>query len=122
MAEETTNISDRFETLKINEAGIYLMTFFVNGVLTPVVVDDWVPTKRNKTVFAGTKEQELWAILLEKGWAKLHGSYARTEGGLPSFACMHMLGTPSESFWHGDMAKEADDFWERLKKYDQREY
>jgi len=30
------------------------MTFFVNGVETPVVVDDFVPTKHNKTVFAGT--------------------------------------------------------------------
>lgn len=56
MAEEPTNISDRFETKKVNEAGIYLMTFFVNGVKTPVVVDDWVPTKRNRPVFAGTKE------------------------------------------------------------------
>lgn len=33
-----------------------------------------------------------------------------------------MLGTPSESFWHGDMQQEADDFWQRLKKFDEREY
>ena len=31
------------------------MTFYVNGVETPVFVDDFVPTKRNKPVFAGTK-------------------------------------------------------------------
>lgn len=85
----------RFYTDKVNSAGIYLMTFFVNGFETPVVVDDFVPTKNGRPAFAGTKEQELWAILLEKAWAKLHGTYARTEAGLPSFACMHMVGTPS---------------------------
>jgi len=56
MAEEPSNIMMRFVTKEINNAGIYLMTFFINGICTPVVVDDWVPTKRNKPVFAGTKQ------------------------------------------------------------------
>ena len=52
------------------------MTFYVNGILTPVVVDDWIPVNlRCKPVFANTKDQEIWVMLLEKGWAKLHGSY-----------------------------------------------
>jgi hypothetical protein len=56
MAEEPLNIKMRIETIDVNKAGIYLMTFFVNGVITPVIVDDWIPTKRNQPVFAGTKE------------------------------------------------------------------
>lgn len=56
MAEEPTNISNRFITKEVNSAGIYLMTFFVNGCVTPVVVDDFVPSKYNKPVFAGTKQ------------------------------------------------------------------
>lgn len=47
MAEVPDNIKIRIETIEVNKAGIYLMTFFVNGILTPVIVDDWVPTKRN---------------------------------------------------------------------------
>lgn len=47
MAEEPSNIKMRFDTIEVNKAGIYLMTFFVNGILTPVIVDDWIPTKRN---------------------------------------------------------------------------
>ena len=45
MAEEPRNIEMRFITKEMNKAGIYLMTFFVNGCVTPVVVDDFVPCK-----------------------------------------------------------------------------
>ncbi len=52
-----SNILDRFETKEINKAGIYLVTLFVNGVQTPVVVDDWIPVNRNKRpAFASNKE------------------------------------------------------------------
>lgn len=122
LAEEEGPIKARFVTRTINKAGIYLMTFFVNGFETPVVVDDFVPSKRGKAVFSSTKQQELWAILLEKGWAKLHGTYARMEAGLPSFACMHLLGTPSDSLWHGDDAIKSDPiaFYNKLKTFDER--
>jgi len=123
LAEFHQNIENRFETKQINAAGIYLLTFYVNGVLTPVVVDDWIPvTRSKKPAFASTKDEELWVILLEKAWSKLHYTYARTEGGLPSFAVQHLLGTPSESFYHEEMAKDVDKFWKNLNMYDKREY
>lgn len=50
----------------------------------------------------------MWVIILEKAWAKLHKTYARTEGGLPSFATIHLLGTPAESYYHEEMAKNID--------------
>lgn len=57
LAEVPSNILDRFETKEINKAGIYLVTLFVNGVQTPVVVDDWIPVNRNKRpAFASNKE------------------------------------------------------------------
>ena len=61
------------------------MTFFVNGIETPVIVDDFLPVKKfavNKPAFGTSSESgELWISLLEKGWAKLYGSYARIVGG-----------------------------------------
>lgn len=87
LAEFQQNIENRFETKEVNSAGIYLLTLYVNGVLTPIIVDDWIPvTRNNKPAFSSTHDEELWVILLEKAWAKLHKTYARTEGGLPSFA------------------------------------
>ena len=44
LAENPANVSARFVTKEFNQAGIYLMTLFVNGVVTPVVVDDYLPT------------------------------------------------------------------------------
>ena len=56
----------------------------VNGLLTPVIVDDYLPARGGNFVFArNSKKGEIWAALLEKAWAKLFGSYARIEKGMP---------------------------------------
>jgi len=61
------------------------MTFFVNGIETPVIVDDYLPTHSDypdNPAFSCSKDRgELWVSLLEKGWAKLYGSFARIVGG-----------------------------------------
>lgn len=76
-----------------------MVKFFQNGKETPVVIDDYLPVKSDgKPVFATSSDGELWVSLLEKAWAKLHGTYARMEGGLPSFAASHIMGVPAESY------------------------
>jgi calpain-15 len=47
MAEEESRIMDRFITKEVNAAGIYLMTLYINGEETPVIVDDWLPSQYN---------------------------------------------------------------------------
>ena len=81
-------------TPKINKAGIYAVFLYVNGVRTPVIIDDWLPCRRGKPAFAKSRksEQELWVSLLEKAWAKLHKTCAGTQGGLPDVAAGHITG------------------------------
>ena len=98
MAEFPERVEQMFVTKTINKAGIYMMRFFLNGQETPVIVDDFFPCNGNKPAFASCRDGELWVSLLEKAWAKLHGTYARIEGGLPCFAVNHLMGVPSESF------------------------
>ena len=43
MAGEPHKIYGLFETKQVNTAGIYMVYFFVNGVRTPVIVDDLLP-------------------------------------------------------------------------------
>jgi hypothetical protein len=39
-------------------------------------------------------------MLLEKAWAKLQGTYARTIAGLSSIAATHLLNVPAVSLNH----------------------
>ena len=56
------------------------------GVLREVVVDDYVPvTAQGTPLFAKPAGgNEIWVMILEKCWAKLHGSYGAIVGGLPN--------------------------------------
>ncbi len=81
LAERAERVENIFVTKQPNKAGIYLVKFFINGIETPVIVDDYLPTRNGKPCYANSRTGELWVILLEKAWAKLHGSYSRIESG-----------------------------------------
>lgn len=76
-----------------------------------VTIDDWVPCNKTdylkdgtcKTLFMQPHGNELWAVLLEKAFAKFCGSYANLEGGLTIWAVRAMTGDPAREF-----ALEAD--------------
>ena len=106
MAEVPSKIEALFETKEVNAAGIYMMYFFINGVKTPVIVDDNLPYRNGRLTMAKGKGGELWVCLLEKGWAKLHGSYARMAFGWPEFAGVHLSCVPSRHFSHDVMQKD----------------
>lgn len=94
--------------MPLNEAGAYLVYFFINGIRTAVLIDDKIPCYRNgRPLFAHNKapkdeqiDYEIWVMLMEKAWAKLHGTYFRSESGLPDFSASHLLGVPSQVYYH----------------------
>ena len=53
------------------------------GKKRTVVVDDKIPCRNGKPVFCRNNdgEYEIWPMILEKAWAKVHGSYEMIEGG-----------------------------------------
>ena len=122
LAEFPDRVKQMFVTKTINKAGIYLVKFFLNGQETPVIVDEHLPIGTNgKPCFATCRDNELWVSLLEKAWAKLHGTYARTEGGLPCFAASHIMGVPSESHQH-DEVEDFEKFFDLLQSADKRNF
>ena len=115
-----------FDTKFANRVGIYLIKFYINGYVTPVIVDDLVPVKvgnytEEATAFARRNDGILWPSLLEKAWAKLHGTYARAEAGFSSFALSHLSGVPCKEFNH-DKITDLDKWWESFKSQERRNY
>jgi hypothetical protein len=121
IAEDPKDVMALFHTKELNASGCYLVYFYINGVKKPVIIDDFLPCKNNQPVFAHSRDAEVWVCLLEKAWAKLHGSYVITEGGLPCFASYHMTGVPSHSIRHEEV-KDLNQFWLELRSFDQRKF
>ncbi|XP_027346143.1 calpain-type cysteine protease DEK1 [Abrus precatorius] len=95
---EVSRISEVIITPEYNEEGIYTVRFCVQGEWIPVVVDDWIPCELpGKPAFATSKKgYELWVSILEKAYAKLHGSYEALEGGLVQDALVDLTGGAGE--------------------------
>jgi hypothetical protein len=91
-------IKEMFHTKETNEAGIFLVYFYVNGVKKSVIVDDYIPCRNGRPMFSSA--EAAWVSILEKAWAKLHGCYQDSASGKSSHAACHILGVPSRSYKH----------------------
>lgn len=95
---EVSRISEVIITPEYNQEGIYTVRFCIQGEWVPVVVDDWIPCESpGKPAFATSRKgNEMWVSLLEKAYAKLHGSYEALEGGLVQDALVDLTGGAGE--------------------------
>jgi hypothetical protein len=81
-AETPAELKSMFYVDSLCKAGCSLVYFKVNGQKTAVLVDDYLPCKNGKLMFAASRNgAEFWMCILEKAWAKLHGSYLAIEQG-----------------------------------------
>ena len=80
-----------------------------------MVIDDFIPCDRGQVVFSAANGNELWVILLEKAWAKLHGSYERIEAGFAENVMRDLTGAPTEV-----IECDEDKLWDACSSADQR--
>ena len=73
----------------------------LNGIWQDVVLDDTAPcTKYSKTpAFNRSSGRELWVILLEKAWAKVHGGYMNIAAGLTREALRDLTGASAITYF-----------------------
>lgn len=85
-----------------------------DGGKREVYVDDYVPCYKPygewKPVFARAKGNELWVLILEKVWAKLHGDYVKIVSGNCRDTFRDMTGAPSFSHQSVDSDREESIF------------
>lgn len=99
-----------------NKRGVYAVTFFLDGAVRTVVVDDRFPCdpKTKKPLFSRNRGNEIWVMTVEKAYAKAYGSYRAIESGSPGDALADLTGAPVHTFHSADIANGT--LWKRLVK------
>lgn len=69
--------------------------------------------------FCATPERQLWPALVEKAYAKAHGSYAQLSGGFISEGFSDLTGAPTETHVFGffKTKENRDRLWAKLVTY-----
>jgi len=121
LAEFPKLVQNIFAKTSYNETGVYEICCYKNGFPMKVVVDDLFPCDPSSGTpcYSHAEGNELWVLLLEKAWAKIHGTYERIEGGLPYRALMDLTGDTGESY---DVTTIKPSLWERLSEFDRLGY
>lgn len=146
-------IRHMFLTKEYNPRGLYKVRIFdpQTEEWKIVIVDDRIPCDKGRRTprFMKPNGNELWAILLEKAYAKHCGSYSNISGGFVLWAWKSMTGQnvfqlsldqKTGNFWYREDMKalpnekdkrdcgfrrtketfDDDKLWALLKKYDSR--
>jgi calpain-15 len=115
LSENPDRIRKLFVTDKANQFGVYAVRIFKNGEWKEVVIDDYIPCLDGLPYFSRANGNELWVILLEKAWAKLHGSYERIEAGFAEHVFHDLTGAPSDVY-----ETSQENLFDKMREADQK--
>ncbi|GAB6027583.1 Calpain-like cysteine peptidase [Chamberlinius hualienensis] len=94
--------------------GLLLFHFWRFGHWVNVCIDDQLPTVNGELVYARcSNANEFWVPLLEKAYAKLHGSYMALEGGQSKDALVDLTGGFAECY---SLAGVDYEFYQQLQR------
>mmetsp|Transcript_6708 Transcript_6708/g.11902 ORF Transcript_6708/g.11902 Transcript_6708/m.11902 type:complete len:793 (+) Transcript_6708:3340-5718(+) len=98
LAERPDLVKRLFLISEANAEGIYRVRFCKDGEWIDVTIDDYFPCFPNAgPIFSRSQGNELWVLLLEKAYAKIHGSYMLLRGGWAAEGMSDLTGCPTEN-------------------------
>jgi calpain-15 len=98
LAERPKLVERLFVTQEANQEGVYRIKFCKNGEWVHVTVDDYFPcTPLGSPIFSRANANEMWVLLIEKAYAKLHGNYFTLRGGYANEGMIDLTGCPSHT-------------------------
>lgn len=124
LAERPELVERLFYTKEKSPEGFYQVQFCKSGEWVRVTVDDYFPCfPKDTPIFSRSHGNELWVLLLEKAYAKLHGSYSLLRGGWAAEGMMDLTGCPTLnidfSTISGQEMLKNDTLWDMVRKYDE---
>lgn len=100
--------------------GIFAVALCLNGVWEEVLLDDFAPcTRAGELAFNKSKSDELWVVLLEKAWAKVHGGYLNIEAGLTREALRDLTGASAKTFF---LRQNPEEIWGHLMEAERQHF
>jgi hypothetical protein len=124
IAEWQKRVKTLFLTRKVTPEGIFCVALCVNGMWEEVIMDDYFPvTDRGNhytPAFNRSKKDNLWVMLLEKAWAKVHGGYLNINSGLTREALHDLTGAPSMTFFNDEGTD--DERWNMIYDGDRNDF
>jgi calpain len=89
---------------------------YILGAPTTVTIDDMLPLSSSGTsIFAkASSDGALWGPLLEKAFAKLHGTYEAIISGDPRHSIEVLTGAPATRYTHSSYT--ANQLWDEIEE------
>ncbi|CAM9925149.1 unnamed protein product [Sphacelaria rigidula] len=115
-----------------DEVGCFEVNLFKDGCWERVLVDSWLPCKDpamlkgkekgldHLPAFAKTSNNQTWPCIVEKAFAKQHGSFEAISGGHVCEAFEALTGAPTETVELDDNDSEGN--WAKLLSFSQAEF
>ena len=96
LAERPKLVENLFMTKVKNKEGIYRVKFCKNGIWVEVTIDDFFPCRpKGNPYFSRGNGNEMWVLLIEKAYAKLHGNYYSLRSGYANEGMIDLTGCPT---------------------------
>lgn len=122
LAEHPDRIRKLFVSDQVNPSGCYGLIHCKDGQRQMTMVDDFIPCKtqidQTYPCYSQAKGKELWVVLIEKMYAKLHSNYARIEGGQPYETIRDLTGAPGRIY----LCETTKDLWKIILNADYKDY